>query len=95
MIESEVTLFPQPDSPTSPRTSPRFTEKSTPVTARTTPSPVLNEVRRSRTSSSSSPTAPFGRRCDSGTSSAMTVSSIEGTDVAPRMSPPACPAVIG
>jgi hypothetical protein len=96
MIESEVTLFPQPDSPTSPSTSPRRTLKSTPVTARTTPSPVRKEVRRPRTSSSSSPMAPLGRRWDSGTSSEMTVSSMDGTDVAPPPNPtPGWPDVIG
>ena len=38
MIDSEVTLLPQPDSPTSPSVSPARTEKLTPSTARTTPS---------------------------------------------------------
>ena len=40
MIESEVTLLPQPDSPTRPRISPRSTWKLMPLTARTTPSRV-------------------------------------------------------
>ena len=38
MIESEVTLLPQPDSPTIPRVSPGMIEKLTPSTALTTPS---------------------------------------------------------
>ena len=46
MIESEVTLLPQPDSPTRPMISPRSTWKSIPSTALTTPSRVWNEVRR-------------------------------------------------
>ena len=46
MIESEVTLLPQPDSPTRPRISPRRTAKSTPVTALTVPSGQVE--RRSR-----------------------------------------------
>src|SRR3970040_501192 len=37
MIESAVTLLPQPDSPTMPRVRPRSRRKSTPSTARTTP----------------------------------------------------------
>ena len=37
-IESEVTLLPQPDSPTRPNTSPRRTSRLTPSTAVTTPS---------------------------------------------------------
>ena len=39
-IESDVTLFPQPDSPTIASVSPRATENDTPSTARTTPSRV-------------------------------------------------------
>ena len=39
-IESDVTLFPQPDSPTIASVSPRSTENDTPSTARTTPSRV-------------------------------------------------------
>src|ERR1051326_7605468 len=49
MIESAVTLLPQPDSPTSPTVSPFATSKLTPLTARTSPSLVKNEVRRSLT----------------------------------------------
>ena len=37
MIESAVTLLPQPDSPTSPSASPRSTWNDTPLTAWTTP----------------------------------------------------------
>src|SRR5262245_3172242 len=37
MIDSEVTLLPQPDSPTSPRTSPVSIVKLTPSTARSSP----------------------------------------------------------
>ena len=51
MIDSDVTLLPQPDSPTRPMISPRSTWKSMPSTARTTPSRVWNDVRRPRTSS--------------------------------------------
>ena len=39
-IESEVTLLPQPDSPTTASVSPGWTENDTPSTARTTPSRV-------------------------------------------------------
>ena len=38
MIDSDVTLLPQPDSPTMPSVSPRMIEKLTPSTARTVPS---------------------------------------------------------
>src|SRR3954465_5533047 len=47
-----VTRLPGPDSPTMPSTSPGISENDTPSTARTTPSSVLNETLRSRTSSS-------------------------------------------
>ena len=40
MIESDVTLLPLPDSPTSPMTSPGRMTKSTPLMAWTTPSSV-------------------------------------------------------
>src|SRR5262245_25148293 len=46
-IESDVTLFPLPDSPTTARVSPSRTSKETPSTARTTPSSVKKCVRRS------------------------------------------------
>src|SRR3954451_4169792 len=46
MIVRQVALFPQPDSPTIPSVVPFSTEKLTPSTARTTPSRVLNDVRR-------------------------------------------------
>src|SRR6267142_3642804 len=51
MIESAVTLLPQPDSPTMPSVRPRARLKSTPSTARTSPCSVLNTVRKPRTSS--------------------------------------------
>src|SRR5438067_8036986 len=52
MMESAVTLLPQPDSPTMPSVRPRARLKSTPSTARTTPLSPSNEVRSPRTSSS-------------------------------------------
>src|SRR5437660_8038266 len=51
MIESAVTLLPQPDSPTMPSVRPRARLKSTPSTARTSPCSPSNEVRSPRTSS--------------------------------------------
>ena len=51
MIESAVTLLPQPDSPTSPSASPRSTYRDTPLTALAIPSRVKNWVWRSLTSS--------------------------------------------
>ena len=51
-IESPVTLLPEPDSPTSPTTSPAATSNDTPSTAFTTPARVKKWVARSRTSSS-------------------------------------------
>ena len=48
-MASEVTLLPEPDSPTMPRVRPRSTANDTPSTARTTPSSVSNRTRRSRT----------------------------------------------
>src|SRR4051812_50230120 len=47
-----VTLLPEPDSPTIPSTSPWPSVNETPSTARTTPSSVLKETLRSRTSRS-------------------------------------------
>ena len=44
--EYAVTLFPEPDSPTTPRVSPGPTARSTPSTARMIPSPVKNWVLR-------------------------------------------------
>ncbi len=41
MIARLVTLFPEPDSPTTPSVCPLSTENDTPSTARTTPSSVL------------------------------------------------------
>ncbi len=51
MIVRQVTLLPQPDSPTMPRVCPFSTEKLTPSTALTMPSSVRKCVFRSRTSS--------------------------------------------
>ena len=51
MIVRQVTLLPQPDSPTIPRVWPFSTEKLTPSTALTMPSSVRKCVLRSRTSS--------------------------------------------
>jgi hypothetical protein len=42
MIESEVTLLPQPLSPTMPSVRPRSSEKLTPSTARNSPSSAAN-----------------------------------------------------
>src|SRR3954453_7150935 len=53
MIESAVTLLPDPDSPTIPRVSPSSRVKDTPSTAFTTPSGVKNWVLRFLTCSSS------------------------------------------
>src|SRR5690348_11804611 len=52
MIVRQVTLLPDPDSPTMPRVWPLSTENETPSTARTTPSSVLKYVFRSLTSRS-------------------------------------------
>src|SRR5438128_5162860 len=49
---SEVTLFPQPDSPTMPRVSPGAIAKEIPFTACTIPRRVVNSTRRSSTSRS-------------------------------------------
>src|SRR5918993_2421310 len=54
MIDSEVTLLPQPDSPTTPSVWPGATEKLMPSTALTTPSARRKWVWRSRTSSRAS-----------------------------------------
>ena len=51
MIESAVTDLPQPDSPTIPSVRPSSTEKETPSTACTAPSPVKKYVLRLSTSS--------------------------------------------
>ena len=45
-MESAVTLFPEPDSPTRQRVSPLFIEKETPSTALTSPASVKKEVLR-------------------------------------------------
>src|SRR3954469_11353508 len=52
MMLSAVTLLPQPDSPTIPSVRPRSTLKSTPSTARTSPSSESKTVVRPLTSSS-------------------------------------------
>src|SRR2546423_768388 len=49
MIERLVTDFPEPDSPTMPKVSPRFRSKLMPSTALTVPSSVSKYVRRSLT----------------------------------------------
>jgi hypothetical protein len=46
-----VTLLPQPLSPTTPSTWPGMTSKLVPSTARTRPSSIAKETRRSRTDS--------------------------------------------
>src|SRR5215210_7779599 len=51
MIDITVTLFPEPDSPTMPSTSPGETLNETPSTALTRPSSVRNDTCRFRTSS--------------------------------------------
>ncbi len=51
-IDIIVTLFPEPDSPTTPSVWPGRTSNETPSTAFTMPSSVLKYVRRSRTSRS-------------------------------------------
>ena len=50
MIDSMVTLFPQPDSPTIPRLSPFPTRKVMPLTDCTLPASVVKLVRRFSTS---------------------------------------------
>ena len=52
MIARFETLFPEPDSPTTPSVSPRESEKDTSVTAWTTPSGVGKRTVSPRTSSS-------------------------------------------
>src|SRR6185437_6556160 len=54
MIDFAQTLLPEPDSPTMPNVSPARWSKLTPSTARTGPASVRNQVRRSRTRSSTS-----------------------------------------
>ena len=51
----EVTLLPQPDSPTRPRVFPRSMEKLTPLTALRIPSSVVNSTFKSCISSTSLP----------------------------------------
>ena len=50
MTVSELTLLPDPDSPTIPSVSPGWTVNETPSTALTMPSSVLKWTRRSLTS---------------------------------------------
>src|SRR5947207_13347113 len=61
-----VTLFPEPDSPTIPTTSPSATVNEMPSTARTIPSSVRNETWRSLTSrrGSAGISGPTLRRAD-------------------------------
>ena len=54
MTASELTLLPEPDSPTMPSVSPGWTENETPSTALTMPSSVVKWTRRSLTSRSGS-----------------------------------------
>src|SRR5690625_5253629 len=56
-IESDVTLFPEPDSPTIASVSPRFTSKETPSTATAALSPAANSVRSPSTRSTVSAVA--------------------------------------
>ena len=51
MMDRERTVFPEPDSPTMPRVSPRSTVNETPSTAWTVPRPVRKAVWRSSTTS--------------------------------------------
>lgn len=53
MIDSEVMLLPQPDSPTMPSVSPLRTDRLMPSTARTVPAALTNSVHNPDTSSSS------------------------------------------
>src|ERR1700761_348563 len=55
-----VTLLPQPLSPTMPTTWPGNTSKLTPSTARTVPSSMRNDTRRSRTRNSGSVAVGIG-----------------------------------
>ena len=79
MIDSEVTLLPQPDSPTRPRISPRSTWKSTPVDR---PDDAVAGVERGlQVPDVEEQVAASGWcRCRArrGTSSSMTVSSADG-----------------
>ena len=49
MIDSAVTLLPEPDSPTMPSVSPGVERERQPLTARTMPSSVANVTSRSLT----------------------------------------------
>ena len=74
MIDSAVTLLPQPDSPTSPSTSPRASAKLRPSTARSSPASVVKRVSSASTRSrarggpplAASPEGPALRRRVSG-----------------------------
>ena len=57
MSENPVTLLPEPDSPTSPSTSPGASENDTPSTALTTPALVKKWVARFETSRTGAVTA--------------------------------------
>src|SRR3954462_4085004 len=60
MIDLAQTLLPEPDSPTMPSVSPARRSKLTPSTARTGPASLRNQVRRSRTCSSTSAVSCMG-----------------------------------
>ena len=60
MIVRQVTLLPQPDSPTIPSVWPFSTENVTPSTALTMPSSVRKDVFRSLTSSSATEVGRLG-----------------------------------
>ena len=62
--ERSVALFPQPDSPTTPKISPRSRSKLTPSTASTVPASVLKRTCRSSTRSSGS--VDTGGSCPAG-----------------------------
>ena len=90
MIDSEVTLLPQPDSPTRPMISPRSTLNEMPSTARTTPSRVANDVRRPETSRSGrSPRGLRRRRTAAGAISSIVVRSSDGPNVVDAVDPSA------
>src|SRR5579885_2622806 len=64
MIESAVTLLPQPLSPTTPSTSPRSMCRLMPSTARAGPRLVRNSTRRSSTVRSEEHTSELQSRFD-------------------------------
>src|SRR5919106_1379972 len=66
MMASEVTLLPEPDSPTIPSTCPGWRSKLTPRTAWTMPSSVGNSTVRSLTWRTGSPSVRGGGRSGGG-----------------------------